>query len=48
MTPALAGRFFTAEPPGKPIQNSIGAQVFGGGWVGEHKVPERLPGRADS
>ena len=47
-TPALASRFFTTEPPGKSIQNSIGARVFGGGWVGGHKIPERLPGRADS
>ena len=36
-SPALAGRFFTAEPPGSPIQNIIDEKVklhsFVGGFV---------------
>ena len=28
MSPILAGRFFTTEPPGKPIRNTFAAQIW--------------------
>ena len=28
MSPAMAGRFFTSEPPGKPIIKSTSLQIF--------------------
>ena len=35
MSPALAGRFFTTEPPVKPLEYAfVRAAMWSGGWGG--------------
>ena len=45
MSPALAGRFFTTEPPGKPQTPKGPVYTQGPEWEGG--MPSREPGRTD-